>query len=167
MPDTTKPSTEALKYVDARVTQTRLVSEQISSLMTQIAKDPKPVQVRTETSSGFSVGLDHPEKPKTMTVELNYKVAHSVIETNQKLVDYDARHMALFEIHRQSGIESWLNVPTQALAPYFAFVHSMATRRAEHTFLEMGLRGIVLPRIADYEKSETEPVASIVPPVKT
>jgi hypothetical protein len=151
-----------MECVEAHLIQSRLVSEQVTSLPAQMMNDPKAIQVRTETSSGFSVGLDHPDKPKTMTIELVFKVTHVLNETSQKVADYEAKHMALFEIRAQSGIDSWLNVPTRALAPYFSFLHGIAMRRAEHTFLDMGLRGVVLPRIADYGRSEAEPVASIV-----
>lgn len=156
-----------MECVHAHLTQARLVSEQVTSLPGQMTNDPKPIELRTETSSGFSVGLDHPEKPKTMLIELVFKVTHVLNETSQKVAEYEAKHMAIFEIRGQSHISSWLNVPTGALAPYFSFLHGAATRRAEHTFLDMGLRGVVLPRIEDYGKSETQPTASLVGDTKT
>lgn len=164
MSEAVKQSTKEFESVDARLIQARLVSEQVTSMPAPLSDTPKPLQIRTETSAGFSVGLDDPEKPKRMTIELLFKVGHVLNETDQKVAEYEARHMVLLEIHGQSGIENWLNVPKRALAPYFSFVHSAAIRRAEHTFLEMGLRGVALPRIPDFEKSETEPVASLVPP---
>jgi hypothetical protein len=151
-----------MNYVDARLTQARLVSEQVTSLPGQMGKEVRQVQVRTETNTGLSVGLDDPINPKNMTIDLEYKVVHIVNESNQKLVEYQSKHTSLFGIVSQSGIDSWLNPPKEALAPYFSFVHGMAMRRAEHTFLDMGIRGVVLPRIEDFAKPEAEPFATIV-----
>ena len=145
-----------MSYVDARLVQARLVSEQVISSPGQTTPNPKQIQVRTETSTGLTLGLDDPKKPKAMTIELAYQVNHIVNETNQKVVEYHAKHSALFNIHNQSGIDSWLNPPKDALAPYFAFVHGMAMRRAEHTFLDMGIRGVALPRLEEFASAVSE-----------
>lgn len=145
-----------MSHIDARLLQARLVSEQVTSSPGQTTPDVKQVQVRTETTTALTLGLDDPKKPKAMTIDLAYQVNHVVAETNKKLVEYQAKHSALFTIHSQSGIESWLNIPTDALAPYVAFLHGMAMRRAEHTFLDMGIRGVALPRLEEFASAVTE-----------
>ena len=49
---------------------------------------PQQVEVRAEVKSNFSVGLDNPEKPTEMFIELEFRVDLKLPEKEKDLVSY-------------------------------------------------------------------------------
>ncbi|WP_139326295.1 hypothetical protein [Azonexus hydrophilus] len=139
-------------FVDLRLNQMRLVSENFVAMPPPSEEAGKPVQLKTDTSSGFSVGLDDLEKPTSFTIELEYKAALSIPNTESKIVDYSSKYFAVFDLVRSTGVEDWTAVPDETFESYFAVVHQAAVRRAEITFHEAGLKGAGLPRPAALNK---------------
>ncbi|MDP2031611.1 MAG: hypothetical protein Q8K12_18405 [Thiobacillus sp.] len=153
---TPSPTTKGQAFINARPLQVRLVNERATSAPAQPSKEPKKIELRTETGSQFEIGLDNPEAPTLLNVAINFEVRLTVIETEKKLVDYEAKHEVQFSLISWVGFDDWLNVPSDALSPYLGVVHDIALRRAENTLLEMGLRGVGLPRPQTFDGPEIE-----------
>lgn len=142
-------------FIDARFSQSRIIREQATSTPTPFSKGPTQLQVRTDTSSGFAVGLDNTETPTEFIVEIDYKVDLTLQETNKPVATYEAKHAVQFVIRGWSGFTQWKDVPAQALSPYFAVAQNLAIVRAENSLAAMGLRGLPLPRQIDFENPAT------------
>ena len=141
-----KPASNA--FVDLRLNQVRLMNESFVVMPTPSEEAGKPVQLKTDTSSGFSVSLDNLEKPTSLTIELEYKAALSTPNAESKIVDYSSKYFAVFDFVKSTGVDDWAAVPDETFEPYFAMVHQAAVKRAEITFHEAGLKGAGLPRPA-------------------
>jgi hypothetical protein len=142
--NSTKP-TKKLTFIDARLSQVRLVSERATCAPAFPSKEPQQVQLRTETTSGFSIGLDIPEKPSVIVININYKASLKVQDTDRNVIEYEATHEAQFSIEGWIGFDDWLNMPSDAIAPYLTVVNNIALRKAECIILEMGIKGVSLP----------------------
>ena len=141
----------AAAFVNARLVQTRLVSEQIDSVAMQSTTEPKPVQFKAETTAGFTVALDHPQTPKGLLIEVQYNVALKLAESDKAIANYSGKHAGEFKLIAFSGFEEWANIPHQSLIPYFAMMHNVALRHAQRTLFDMGLGAIVLPVLTEQD----------------
>ena len=157
-------STKEGAFINATLTQTRLVSERVTSIPTAPSKEPKDIQLRIDTSSSFSVDLDDLTKPKHILVYIDYKVSLKTLDTEKQFVDYEAKHVAQFNIASWLGLDDWTDVPGGAMAPYLAMIQHIAMRHAENTLVEMGLRGISLPASPVDKSNVTEAKADIAAP---
>lgn len=157
-------STEPRAFVDARFVQQRMVSESISSLPGKPSVAPQQVQIRAEVGSNFSVGINNPEKPTEMFIEAEFRVVLKLAENEKELVSYLAKHMAHFKILGWTGFSEWPSIPEGALGPYFAMTYGIAQQRAEHTLQDMGLRGVALPRVSNFDEYTVKPVEGIATP---
>ena len=137
-------------FLNARLVQTRLVNEQISSAPLQPTTEPKPVQLKTETKSEFLVALDNPETPSGLLIEIQYTVTLKLDATDHVVADYKGKHAGEFKIISRAGFEEWTKVPHTTLVPYFAMLHNVALRHAQRALLEMGLGAIVLPVLTEF-----------------
>ncbi len=114
----------------------------------------KQVQLQTETTSNFEIGLDDPLSPKVINIEVELIVVMKAPDQEKSLVEYQAKHQATFQILGSTGFSNWEDVPEEALAPYVAMTHDRAVRKAEITLYEMGLRGSGLPRPQNFSNEE-------------
>lgn len=153
---TLSPITKGQAFINAKPLQVRLVTEHATSAPAQPSKEPKSIELRTETSSQFGIGLDNPDAPNLLNVEITFNVWLAFPDTEKKLVEYEGKHEVQFSLISWIGFDDWINVPSGALAPYLAFVHDIALRRAESTLLEMGIRGVGLPRPNTFDGPDTE-----------
>lgn len=145
MSNNTPTSTTKKAFIDARLSQSRLTSEQaICAALTNQA--PIQVQIKTDTASSFSIGLDLPETPKVIVINIDFKASLKISDTEKNLIDYEAKHEVQFALEGWIGFVDWTNVPSEAIAPYLAIVHNIARSKAELTISEMGFKGIVLPQ---------------------
>jgi len=144
--NTVPTATEQSVFVSARLNQCRLIEEKLVSAPSQPSTERREMQVRVETASNFGIAIKDPAAPDEFQVELNYKVALRLLSTEKVLAEYEAEHAAQFTILASHGISDWTNVPQLALQPYFAMILELSVRRAECTFLEMGMRGVALPK---------------------
>jgi hypothetical protein len=108
------------------------------------------MQLRTETSTTFSVALDHPETPSGFQVTVEYTAVLKIGATDVQIADYKGKHSAEFKIVSWGGFDGWPKIPQSALVPYFAISHNVALRRAQRTLLDMGLGSVVLPILTDF-----------------
>lgn len=158
-----KPSTEvkAQGFINASLVESRLISEQLTSTPIQAGKEPQKVQIRTEAGSNFSVGLDDMTKPSGMLVEIEFKVNLTIEGSDKVLAAYEAKHETRFRVSTWTGFEDWGSVPSGTFESHFSSVYSIAARRAEATFVEMGIRGIAIPRPENFEGSEQQSATNI------
>jgi len=160
-PQSPQVNTEPCIFINARLLQSRLVNENVASFPSaHSGKDSSSVQIRTDVSSGFSVGLDSTDAPTEMMIELIFKAVLKTEETEKVLVEYESKHAAQFKISGWAGFSDWTDVPSAALAPYFSVVSDMAVRRGESTLLELGIRGIRLPQSDNFDDLSPKPEAS-------
>lgn len=144
---TTAPSTtDGQAFISAKPLQVRLVSERATAAPASPGSEPKKTEVKAETNSQFEIGIDNPDAPEALIVTITFVVTLVLPESDKKLVEYECKHETQYRVLNWGGFSDWLNVPSDALAPYLAMVHDVALRRAESTLLEMGLRGVALPR---------------------
>lgn len=148
--DSLEPNTESHSFINAKVLQSRMLNESATSFPSAAPniKEPRSVQIRTDASSNFTVGLDNTENPTEMMLEITFKATLKTEETEKLLVEYESKHAAQFKIFAWTGFSDWMDVPSDALTPYFLFISDIAIRRGEATLLELGFRGVRLP-IAD------------------
>ncbi|WP_200384215.1 hypothetical protein [Rhodocyclus tenuis] len=140
-------------FVDLRLIQIRLVTENFSTIHPPPSGMAGQVQLKTDTSSAFSVGLDDLENPKSLTIELDYQASLSAPSVEKTFVDYSSKYFANFDILRSTGFQDWRNLPDEAFDAYFSIVHQFAVARAESTLCEAGLKGTGLPRHGALSKS--------------
>jgi hypothetical protein len=159
-------STKEDAFINATLAQTRLLSERVTSASSKANKEPKEIQIRVDTSSGFSVALDNVTKPNIIFVEIVYKVNLKAQDTDKQLIDYEAKHVALFNLVGWFGFNDWSDVPNSAMAPYLAMAQNIAIRRAEGTMDAMALRGISLP-VTPVINSDISEIKSDTPGIKT
>jgi hypothetical protein len=148
----TPQSTELRAFVDARFVQQRMVSESITSAPSKSSATPQQVQVRADVGSTFSVALDDAEKPTGMIVEIEFRVELKLADTDKNLLSYLAKHTANYKVLGWTGFDDWATIPEGALGPYFSMSYGIAQQRAEHALLDMGLRGIALPRANTFDE---------------
>lgn len=153
--DRTEPA-KHLAFINARLTHVRLASETATSAPAPPSKAPQQVQLRTETSSGFTMGLDSPEKPSVLVIGIVYKVSLIIPDTENKVAEYEAKYEAQFSLIEWTGFDDWTNMPQSALSPYLAFIHNIASRKAEETLLEMGVKGVTLPQPEKFDGNESQ-----------
>lgn len=142
-----KNSTTPIKksaFINARLSQLRLVSERATCAPSLPAD--QQVQLRTDTTSGFSIGIDSPDKPKLIVMRIDYKVSLKIEGTDNNILDYEATHEALFAIEGWTGFDDWTNMPPDGAAPYVTILNNIALRKAERILLEMGFKGVSLPQ---------------------
>ncbi len=80
-----------------------------------------------------------------MQIEIEYSAILKLEETSKELANYSAKHAAQFRIADSIGIKDWTKPPEEAMAPLILSLQLIALRRAEATFMEMGLKGVNLP----------------------
>ncbi len=148
-----KKSTQNLPFINARLTHARLVSEKATSTAIVWSKEPSQVQLRTETSSTFSIGLDSPDAPKLILIKIDYKVALKTLDTDKLILEYEASHEAQLSIKNWTGFDDWTNMPSIAVAPYLAVLNNIALRKAEGTIFEMGFKGVVIPQPETFDEA--------------
>ena len=149
------PSTNDRKaFVDASLTHVRLVSLRAKSDMGTAAKEGQQVQLRTDTSSSFSVGLDSLEKPTAIAITIQFKASIKLPETEQPIVEYESKHEGRFEIVSWTGF-NWPEMPPDAMSSYLANMHNIAQKKAEEIILDMGLKGVTLPKPDNFRGSLT------------
>ena len=162
----TLQSTKEGAFINATLAQARLVSEHVTSVPGAPSSEPKQIQLRVDTSSAFSIALDDMTKPNHILVEIDYKLSLKKQDTDKQLLDYEAKHVAQFNIARWLGFDDWTDVPNGAMAPYLAMIQNIAMRRAESTLVDMGLRGINLP-VSPVDKPDVaETKTEVAEPVK-
>lgn len=142
---TTTP-TKKSAYIDARLSQVRLVSERATCAPILPNNESKQVQLRIDTSSGFTIGFDKPESPTIIVITVNYKAALRTEDTDKIIVEYEATHEAQFSVAGWAGFDDWLSMPTDVMAPYLTVVNNVALKKAEATIVEMGVKGASLPQ---------------------
>ena len=153
-------------FVDARFVQQRVVSESITSPPSRPSVTARQLQIRAEVGSNFSVGLDNPEKPTEMFIEAEFRVVLKLLEEEKDFVSYLAKHTAHFKIVGWSGFDEWSTIPEGALGPYFSMTYGMVQLRAEQTLLDMGLRGVALPRANNFDEySDSRATGFAVPAI--
>jgi len=153
-------------FINATLSQTRLVSEHVVSAPSTPSKEPKEIQLRVDTSSAFSVALDDMTGPKHILVEIVYKVNLKTQDTDKQLVEYEAKHVAQLDLASWLGFDDWTDVPNGAMAPYLAMIQNIAMRRAEGTLVDMGVRGINLPVSPVGKPDVSEAKAEVAAPTK-
>jgi hypothetical protein len=136
--------TKKSAYINARLSQLRLVSERASTA--QILPSTQPMQLQTEVTSGFSIGINSPNEPTLIVMRIDYKAILKILGTDNKILEYEATHEAMFAIERWAGFDDWTNMPTDGITPYMTIINNIALRKAEGTILEMGFKGIALPQ---------------------
>ena len=146
MTTTPSPATTSRAFLDARLEQMRLVKEEVTAAPSQFAKEPVQVQIRAETSSGFTLGLNDLKTPKNLTIEISYKVVLKLQDSEKQLVAYEAGHQLQFGVSGWTGFDNWQDPPHKALAPYTAIAQCLAMKRAQETLGAMGFGGIILPK---------------------
>lgn len=148
--------TELNQFIDARLSQLRLVSESATSSVpsSKAEEEAQKVEIKTESSSAFTVGLNDLENPSSIQIELQYTVALVIQSTGMQLVNYSTQHAATFDVMKWAGIADWSNVPDGLFDLYFAMINQHATQRAEETLLAMGFRGIQIPRLKSFSNPE-------------
>ena len=144
-------------FLSATLVQTRLASEQISTAPTKPEVGVTELQVKTDTSSGFSVALADAKNPTHLFLQIDYKVSVKIANTETLLAQYEAKHATQFKVINWSGF-NWEDIPQDVMIPYFAMVQNIAIRRADTTFIEMGMRGISLP--ANFPDEPSKSIAS-------
>jgi hypothetical protein len=123
----------------------------VTSSPIKVNKEPMQIQLRIDTASNFSVGLDDLVSPSEITIEIDYKVSLKTQDTEKLVAEYNSKYIAQFNIVAWLGFEDWMNVPHDALAPYFAIAQNISLRRAENTFSDMGFNGVVLPQPTSFD----------------
>lgn len=140
---------EVREFIDARLTLIRLLSESFSAAPPEGAKktpgDTVEVSLKTQTTSGFSVGLSDLSRPESIQIELEFSVSLSLKETSVRVAEYSAKHSAIFSIVGWGGFDDWTKLHDSSFAPSFATVQHFAVKRAEETLLDAGFRGISIP----------------------
>jgi hypothetical protein len=152
-------TTDGKAFINAKPAQVRLVSERATSAPAPPKSEQKKTELRTETTSQFEIGIDNTDTPEALSVTITFGVTLSFPELEKKLVEYEGKHEIQYKVLSWGGFSDWVNVPPGALAPYLAVVHDVALRRAESTLLEMGLRGVALPRPETFDGPEPIPAA--------
>lgn len=148
-------------FINATPLRGRLISEQATSAPAKPTQDPKPVELRTDTSSTIAIGLDDQINPTVLNIEIEFRCSLKQPESEKVVVEYEAKHEMQFQLIAWTGITDWTNLPEETFAPYSAILHDLAVRKAEITLHEMGIRGAVLPRPSSFaHKSQA---ASIEP----
>lgn len=147
--------TKILASINANLFQVRLTSERATLTPALPNKAPQQVQLRTDTSSDFSIGLDSDDKPRILTITVNYKATLKTLDTEKQIVDYEANHEALFNLIGWAGFDDWTDMPPEAISPYLALMHNIALRKAEGTLFEMGVKGASLPRPEHFNGNES------------
>ena len=142
---TKQQNSEASPFVDLRLVQARLVEETFSATPHPPAGSGGAMEFRTDTSSGFSVGLDSLLNPKSLTIELEYTVKLSIPNVDSALVEYSSKYSANFSIVKWIGCEDWEDLPDETFESFFSMIQHIAIRRAEDTLAEAGLKGAGLP----------------------
>lgn len=138
--------TKKSSYIDARLSQVRLVSEHATCTPALPNKETQQVRLRIETTSGFTIGLDKPESPTIIVIAVNYKAMLKAEDTDKLIVEYEATHEAQFTVAGWAGFDDWLDMPTDVMAPYLTVVNNVALKKAEATILDMGIKGASLPQ---------------------
>ena len=159
-PQSTSKS-NAHTFVNAKLVQTRLVSQQIDSVPMQRTVEPKPIQFKAETTAEFTVALDDPNTPQALLIEVQYKVVLKLAESDQEVASYKGKHAGEFRVIDYAGFQEWINVPHMALVPHFATMHHTALKHAQHCLLDMGLGAIVLPVLSDSDLAPLTPANQI------
>jgi len=144
MPDT--PTLATRPFVDALMQDGRLVSEKLTTPpATTVASQPRQMQLKVDGNSEFTIGLDDLENPTNLQVSIDYKIVLKVLNTENRVAEYEARHAIHFTIVEWGGFSDWTFPPGVVMRPYMAVAQRAAMRRAEITFFEAGLKGIALP----------------------
>lgn len=134
-----------LAFIDARLTQSRLTSERaICAALTN--QEPFQTEIKTDTASNFTIGLDSLETPKVIVITIEFVASLKFHESSKNLLDYEAKHEVVFSIEGWTGFDDWTDLPSEAIAPYLAIVHNIARNKADATMIEMGFKGISLPQ---------------------
>lgn len=162
---TIKSSTKEEAFLNAILSQTRLASEQITTAPGRPGRGTTELQAKTDMSSSFAVALDNTEKPTHLHIEIDFKVSVKIANTEKQLALYEAKHVVQFNVINWSGFD-WSNAPNDVMIPYFAMIQHIAMRRADVSFIEMGMRGIVLPTPSFDLASVPAAVAETASPAK-
>lgn len=145
MSKSSTPPTKKSAFIDARLSQSRLLSEH-ATCATLTNKEPLQAQLRADTASGFTIGLDLPEEPKVIVISIEFKAILKTLVGDNDLIEYEAKHEVQFIIEGWTGFDDWTNLPSESIAPYLAVVHNIARKKAEATIIEMGFIGLSLPQ---------------------
>lgn len=149
-------------FINAKPFQGRLVRERAESTPAKPRSESTKVQLKTDTSSSFAIGLDDPEAPKALSVEIEFRVAMRDQDSGQLFLDYEAKHEMQFTVLTWGGFSDWTNLPSEAITPYIAMIHDIALRKAEATMHEMGIRGGTLPRPESFDSPlESAPTSAV------
>ena len=142
--------------ITAHLFASRLLNQQVTTVASKSSAEPKPVQLRTETTTTFAIALDNPEHPTVMQVEVEFNVTLRLEEGGAMVADYKGKNASEFKVIRWSGFSDWLKPPASTLTPYLAMAHYAAVRTAQQTLLNMGLGAVVLPTLPDLEATFTQ-----------
>lgn len=134
-------------FVNAKVLRGRLIRESVNSMLAAGMVNQRQVELHSETASNFAIGLDNPENPRILSIEIEFRATLRYQETQENVVDYESKHEMRFELISWTGIVNWgTDLSPTVLAPYASMIHDIAVRRAESTLHELGLSGARLPR---------------------
>lgn len=161
-PATTPIESPQVAFVSAKPLQGRLVSESVSSAPAKSSTAQQRVELRTDTTSNFAIGLDDQVAPKTISVEIEFRTLIKQPDTEKIIVSYESKHEMQFGVIAWIGFSDWTDMPQQAITPYLAMIHDIAIRRAESTLHEMGVRGARLPRPDDFGQNNQTPASPVV-----
>ena len=150
-------STSRRGFVDARLVQSRIVSESITSVPGRPNAKPQQVQLKTDVTSNIGVGIDDPTAPKEMVLDVQLNVELRLPDAEKSLVSFVVKHSSLFKVVAWTGFDDWSTIPQGALGPYLAMAYVAAIDQAEHSLLALGLKGITLPRSDRFEQYDDQP----------
>jgi hypothetical protein len=145
----------SVPFANLKLVQARLVNEQIVAAPATASSEPQSIQTKTETSTAFSVAMNHPTNPEGLQIEIEYKFNVQLVEAKFAVADYSAKHAVEFKVTNWGGFTDWSQVSQTILAPYFSMVYLIAFRRAQGALLDLGLGTLVLPVVTDFGPPNT------------
>lgn len=138
-------STDLPAFVNAILRSSKVVEESIVIGATALAGRTGDVEMKNETNSEFSIGVDKPSTPDSFQVQISYKVALSNIKDSAVYLTYTSKWVAVFKVLSVSAELNWTNANPGVFAPYFSFVHWLVRERAQASLDIAGARGPALP----------------------
>jgi hypothetical protein len=144
-----------------------MISESASSVHGRASPGSQQLELRTDVSSNFTIALDNPASPANLLVEVEFRAGLRLPDSEDLLFTYVAKHVAQFKIVGATGFDDWAAIPEGALGPYLAITNALAQRSAERTILDMGLRGVALPRATQFDEYSNARAGDLADPVTT
>lgn len=130
----------------AVINNSRVIEEKITAVENAALKDKvSGIRTYSNTGSTFEFGIPSEGEITSFQIELAYTVTVHLSEDHSELFKYESKSEVIFQLKSKYDSENLEDVPHEALAPYFSFVHFLARQRAAEHLLAAGIRGINLP----------------------